>query len=178
MVTNNTETYLHYREQMDTGDVLLWRSSSLLGWAIRLFSHGTVNHASLVIKLSDWKGLVERIFLLEAAEHGIVLASASKRVQYFNGSVYWCPLKEEFNDNRSKIGGWALNEVGVKYDYASLFKQVLGRVSADAKKFFCSEYVYLAFINAGIVMTWDVDIAPQPSDVFNLGIFTSEVQLV
>jgi hypothetical protein len=59
--------------------------------------------------------------------------------------------------------------VGIPYDYQSIFHQLFGKVSADARRLFCSEYCYLAYGFTGK--------APAPADMPALGIFEQPIKL-
>ncbi len=172
---SNLKMYMQVRHIMRTGDCLLWKSNSIVGWLIRKFSKGNVNHASLVISLSEYGNLKDRRFLLEALPSGIVLRLLSRRLMNFKGKVWWYPLRDEYNDNRDRIGEWALTQVGISYDYPSLFKNIIGKVSADAHKFFCSEYAFMGWIAGGIKLKGK---APRPCDIPKLKIFKKAIRIL
>ena len=90
------KTYLKYRNQLQTGDCILWQSKSIIGWLIRRFSKANVNHASLVISMEQYEGLINRRFLLEALGPGIVLRLLSRRLMKFSGKVWWYPLQDKY----------------------------------------------------------------------------------
>jgi hypothetical protein len=138
---------------MKTGDLIEWQSDSAIGWLIRKFTGQDVNHSSLLMKFS-YSGLADRRFVLEALEDGLEFNLLSRRLDDFNGKVYWYPLKSEYDDRRDTIGSWAIMRKAehIKYDYWNLFKQVFGKVSVDAKKFFCSEFYHAAMIHAMILL--------------------------
>jgi len=167
------ELYAQHRVKMQTGDCLLWRSSSVLGWAIRLFSWAKVNHAGLVVRPNEWGLFKDRRFTLEALEGGIVLRLLSERLRDFNGKVWLYPLKDEFAVLRDEICRWALAQEGTPYDYGSLFKQVFGRVSVEMTRYFCSEFCYAAWLKAGLPVNEPK--APRPGDIPKLGIFKEPV---
>lgn len=168
--------YLKWRDDFKTGDLLLYKSNSTLGWLIRLFSRANVNHAGLVIRLAEYGDLKDRRFTLEALEGGVVLRILSRRFEKFNGQIWWYPLKNEFDYSRMSIGAWALLHVGIKYDYKSLFKLAVSRVSSDARKFFCSEYCYMAYEQCGVVDR--TEHAPRPGGLPNLGVFKEPIQIL
>jgi len=170
------DTYYKHRPMMQTGDLLLWKSRSVIGWLIRLFSSGNVNHAGLVLCLDEFAHLTDRRWTLEALEPGIVLSLISRRFEKYDGSAWWYPLKGEYNSCRHDLGEWAIEKVGTPYDYGSLFKNALGRVSADASKFFCSEYAYMAYKEVGLPV--DLEKAPRPADMPGLGIFKEPTQIL
>ena len=159
---------------MQSGDCLLWRSSSMIGWAIRLFTGHKVNHASLVIKPYKYGQLKNRRFALEALEDGVVLRLLSERLRNFDGKVWLYPLKDEFDFARPKTIDWALSMEGTPYDYKSIFKQIFARVSVDMKELFCSEFAYLAWKKGGIIKD-EVIKAPRPGDIPALGIFKDPI---
>jgi hypothetical protein len=166
--------YITYRGMMLTGDLLLWRSHSVIGWLIRLFSKAPVNHASLVLRL-NYEGLRDRRFVLEALESGIVLRLLSERLSDYKGEVHWYPLRRKFNRRRPLIRNYALIKVGTPYDFGSLFKQLITRVPSDSKKFFCSEYCFMAYRAAGLPVVSEK--APRPGDLPSLGIFKNPVRI-
>jgi hypothetical protein len=161
--------YNEVKDQFKTGDLLQWKSNSLIGWAIRWKTHSNVNHSSLVIRLAEYEGLERRRYTTEALEHGTVLNFLSRRIELHDGEVWWYPLVDEWNENRQAIGERALSMIGIPYDYGSIFKQLFGKVSADARSLFCSEYCYLSYGFTGT--------APSPADMYNLGIFKPGVKI-
>lgn len=169
--------YYGCRDSLKTGDVIQWKTYGLIGWLIRRFTKGNVNHTSLIVEVGGYEGLRERKFMLEAQGHGIVLTSLSKRLTEHKGEAYVLPLKSEFNDKRINVGNWAFQQVGIKYDYDSLFAQMSGKVWAVADKYFCSEFNYFAWKNADIPMYNPDGLAPRPCDIDSLGIFENPIVL-
>jgi len=113
------------------------------------------------------------MFVIEALEQGVILRLISERLRSFNGKVWWYPLKSEYQGARNKISKWAVEQEGTPYDYSSLFRQVFGRVSAEASLYFCSELCYFAWMEAGIPVARDK--APRPGDIPGLGIFNDPI---
>jgi len=146
--------YESVKDGMKTGDMLQWRASTLLGWAIRWKTQGqrpqyekdhgiNVNHTCMVIRLSEYEGRERRRWTQESLEHGVVLNLLSRRLETFDGEAYWYPLKPEWNEKRVAIGQMAMALMGVPYDYESILKQLISKVSTDARNLFCSEnYLY------------------------------------
>jgi hypothetical protein len=95
-----------------------------------------VNHSSLVMKLSEYEGKERRRFTTEALEHGIVLNYLSRRIEQYDGEVWWYPLKDEWNERRGAIGEMGLAFIGVPYDYQSILRQLVGKVSTDIRRLF------------------------------------------
>jgi len=141
----------------------------------------------MVIRFADYeeKNGASRRFTLEALEHGIDLHLISRRLETFRGKVYWHALQERFDDKRPLLGATALKYVGVKYDYRSLFKNILGKVSAEASKLFCSEYVYVTFTSCQFTPETDDKMllqlaegkAPTPVDMPKLGWWSDRIRV-
>lgn len=162
--------YNEVKDQMKTGDLLQWHSDSLIGWAIRSKTRSNINHSGLVLRLQEYEGLERRRFTHEALENGIVLNLVSRRLEDFDGEVYWYPLKDEWNEKRQLIGERALAFTGIKYDYSSLFTQLFSKVSANPRKLFCSEMCFLAYGFEGK--------APNPGEMLGLGIFKEGTRIL
>jgi hypothetical protein len=161
--------YMSVRHQMKTGDLLQWHSNSLIGAIIRWRTHSNVNHSSLVLRLDEYAGKEDRRWTTEALEHGTVVDLLSRRLADYDGSVWWYPLRDELEGKRKSIGEKALELIGVPYDYGSIIKQIFGRVSANARRLFCSEYCYISYGYSGK--------APTPADMPNLGIFKAPIKI-
>lgn len=143
---NDLYIYHLYRDQMKTGDMLQWSSNSLIGAAIRWKTCRNlpegwpkVNHTSLILRLKEYEGLARRAWTPEALEHGFYPNLLSRRLERFDGEVYWYPLKDEYNDMRQIYGERMTEMFGIGYDFLSLFKQLVMNVSVDVRELFCSE---------------------------------------
>lgn len=152
--------YADAREKMETGDLLLWHSDTLLGALIRL-KCGYFNHAGLVLRLPDYELKKDTRWTLEALERGAGLYHLSRRLEEHKGTCTWFPLHPLYSSRRKQIGARALEYVGTPYDFGSLFLNALGKVSADARRLFCSEYVFLSMGLEGK--------APRPDEMLSLG---------
>jgi len=167
---NDISKYIAVKDQMKTGDLLQWRSRSIIGALIRWRTKSEVNHSSLVIRLSEYEGLERRRFTQEALEHGVVLNLLSRRLAQFSGEVWWLPLKDEWNEKRQGIGEMALSYTGIPYDYQSIADQIIGKVFSDTKELFCSELCYICYGFSGKVLS--------PGEMPELEIFKEAVQIL
>ncbi len=153
--------YYSIRQFMSSGDCILWKGKGIVSRLIRLYSK--YSHASLVLRLTEFEGLKDRRFLLEALPSGIELRLLSERLKQYDGEAYWMKLKLDREDEkRTKIAEWGLKQVGKGYDYGSLFKNAVSKVNADGRRYFCSEYVYMAYREVGLV---EEQKAPRPGDI-------------
>lgn len=168
VIPKKLECYYLHRAKMQTGDLIEIRSHSFVGCAIRQVTGKHVNHTALVIRL--WQYDRDHIFILEALEHGIVLNRLSRRLAELDGKALWLALTDSFDMFRPAVGRAGLNYIGVGYDFQGVFRQLFGHVSADARNLFCSEYAYLALLDAGLPVHQKK--APQPGEMYKLGVFT------
>jgi hypothetical protein len=161
---SQTLPYKNIRNHVSTGDAILWKGNSLLARLIRLWT--PFNHASLVLRFQRYDTLEQRVFLVEALETGLELRLLSKRLEHYDGEAFWFHI-DMTEEQRTKILDFALTKCasGIPYDYESLFKNMLGRVSADAARYFCSEFVFDAWVNAGVTQYPPSGVAPRPGDI-------------
>lgn len=164
--------YLKNRHLMDTGDILQWHSKTAIGWIIRKFTKSEFNHTSIVVRPYG------RIMILEALENGVHDKPVSDRFKTFKGDVYWCKLKPEFDIYRRSIGYNAYGLIGTEYDFGSLFKQAIMRVSAEANKLFCSETAYIAIKRSSLPIPNDPKYAPRPSDIEEMGCWEPGIKIL
>jgi hypothetical protein len=165
--------YKEFRDQMRTGDLLQWSSNSLIGTAIRWRTKSEYSHSSLVIRLKEYEGLERRVFTAESLEgSGCGLKLLSRRIEEYDGKVWWFPLDPKYNSLRQAIGEAAFERMGIPYDYESLIKQLIAKVSTEAHALFCSEYCYWTYGTAGLLFDgWQKLKAPNPGEVPKLGLF-------
>jgi hypothetical protein len=169
-VTNDLALYNAARVHIQTGDMLLWKSHSLLGALIRYFSRKPENHASQAERLVGMAGV--RLFTIEALEDGVNPNYLSTRLQNFSGQVYWYALCDQWDkyDIRLEIERRLWSQVGTRYDYPSLFVNAIRHVEADDSLLFCSEAVFLALGFKGK--------APTPGELPGLKIFKDPVRIL
>jgi hypothetical protein len=171
----NLALYDEYRPFMDTGDLLSYEGEGVVPSLIRLWSRG-ISHSGMVLDLAEFRGEKYRKWTLEASSAGARMVYLSRALADYKGRVWWHPLRQEFEAARNAVGCFALEQVGVvKYDFGSLAKNAFGYVSADLRRLFCSEYVFLAWRTAGIVSGKK---APRPADLPKLGVTGEPVLIV
>jgi hypothetical protein len=178
----NLDGYFKVRNEMKTGDTILFKKKKIISWLIRLFSGGEYDHTALVVKVGGYHELIDRRFIIESVLSGVTFRGLYNKLSALKGDAYWYPLKDEYDDKREEIGNWAFSNIGVKYDVKGVFQQIFGRISADARTYFCSEYNYFAYKNVDIPMNVPLDnngkpLAPRPVDIPDLGIFKDPVKL-
>jgi hypothetical protein len=125
---------------MKTGDCILWSSDTLLGKLIQWKSGSMYNHVSMVIRFNEYD--VDRVYVIEALEHGIVLMPLSERLLKHKGTAFHFSLMN-YLDNihlRNCMAKHSLSSAGKDYDYKSLFLNIFGKVSTETSQYFCSEF--------------------------------------
>lgn len=156
--------YKNIRSQMLTGHAIVWKGKGIISSLIMKWS--PFSHASLIVRLREYKELKRRVFLVEALADGLEFRLLSERLKE-GGEAYWLPTDMTIGQ-MSKSREHALLECarGIPYDYGSLFKNIFGRVSSNARKYFCSEFVWLNWVYAGYVRTDEkILVAPRPGDL-------------
>lgn len=151
----NLEKYMECRPGMKSGDLVEFRSASTIGRMIRYFTKKDVNHSAFLFRIDEFVGLKDRVFIIEALGKGLEINALSLRLKEYEGAAYWYPLKSDYEGFRDRMSSYAfLQEAKVvekQYDYVSLFSNIFGPVSIDAKKFFCSEFYQASLIAANMM---------------------------
>ena len=170
----------HYdslRPSIKTGDLVEFASTGIIGRIIMGVTGRGASHSSLVVRLPYKDNL--RRYVIEAVGTGLEFKLLSDVLQNYAGSVIWYGLRKEYDDRRDAIGDWAFCELAQhkKYDFGGLFAQLWGRVSLDARKYFCSEFIDAAYIAEKIIPP-DPAGARRPGDFAPLGIFGAQSYLL
>jgi hypothetical protein len=169
------DLYCLHQAEINTGDIVEFRGNSLVGRAIRWVTGKDRNHSALVIRM-PFAGCVERRFIVEAIATGLELHLLSSVLEKFDGAAWWSPLLAT-DEQRDSIAGWAMVQIAENrgYDYGSLFRQAVARVSLDGRRYFCSEFVQAAMIKAAIVPEPTDGKALRPGEFDKLGCFGAPV---
>ena len=164
------------RTLIKTGDLVEFASNGIIGKSIMAVTHKGVSHSSLVVRL-PYKDSPRR-YIIEAIRTGVEFQLLSDVLKHYDGKVIWYGLRKEYDDKRDGIGEWAFNELAKhkKYDFGGVIAQLWGRVSLDSRKYYCSELIDAAYIEAGIIKP-DPKGARVPGDFVPLGIFGSQAHL-
>ncbi len=181
--------YSQYRDKIKTGDVILFSSKGdIIGWFIQKWTNSNFNHAAGVVRLEEFSGMIDRIYLVEA-KFKVCFTRLSYEINKYKGSIYWGKLRSEFDIIRPYIASSFLDDLGLTYDLKGFFENATGRAKMDSKKFFCSELWWHGILDGydKYRKEWNSDIrevenltnksltylngkAPRPSDIPNLSI--------
>jgi len=165
--------YRRNRDILQTGDFLQWSSDTALGWIIQKITKSKWNHTGLIVRFEQYD--IERVFTLEALETGVTLNPLSTRIREHKGECAVFPLQDRFDLSRDRMGSYMLRCVGIRYDFFSLIKQAVSRVSTDVERLFCSEFAGLVANRSGIPIP--LKPAPRPSDIPDFKVFDHPIYL-
>jgi len=142
-----------------TGDCLLLRSGGLVARLIEVWSY--YSHAALVLRLPFRD---ECVYVAEATLPEVELRKAEDKVRHTRVAHLFRPAGLDAS-TRSCLLKQATEVVacGVRYDVKSLVANAFGHVSADARRYFCSEFVWDMWRRCGIVAEGRK--APRPGDI-------------
>ena len=181
--------YQDLREQLKTGDLLLFRGNRLLSGVIERLSDSPYSHVAIVARWHD------RVVAFQADLRGVEVLPASTMVCKYSGKVDWWSLKQELREGpfqEEALFNTALTLLGIKYAYWRLFELglriVLGRTlnpkdaHATPDSLFCSEFVSRCYRNAAPGNLLDVDkmandACTSPADFATSGFFEQRYQL-
>ena len=165
------------RPNMRTGDLVEFSGRSLLDATIQWRTGYDVNHTAIVLcmKTADF-GAAEHVLILEATPFGVRLSRLSRRLESYRGSAFWVPLRSEWNSRRDVICAAAMSYEGRRYDYGSLARNLIGRVSAKADAMFCSELAFVALRDAGLPVG-DGPV-PVPGEISAMSIFKNSRRIL
>ncbi len=133
-------TFKDIEHEIQPGDLLLWSSRTLVSWIIRKWTDSDFSHASIALVLDNPEDGKRIVFTTEALAEGVVVSPLEARIKRYGGKCYWVPLADIPPEEERKFTRRALIMLGTDYDFGSLFSFLVGKVSMNARKFFCSEY--------------------------------------
>ena len=118
--------YATARESIRSGDLLAWRSKSLLSLVIRMVSAGSWSHVGVAWWFKD------RLFVMEAREGvGVTLRAASQTLPFDHIAI-----KADWSERAET---YAVSQLGLPYSYLDAARAGLGLKFA-AKGKICSEF--------------------------------------
>lgn len=175
MKTTTSKSYARHRNDIRTGDLILFESKDMISRMIRWKTKSTITHAAMAFWLEQPLGNL-RLFILESVLTGLSLNYLSNRVSWYlpHGDMYWHKMRPKFRENGPAAADVLLKNVGTFYDFKDLIRQAITRVTINPSKLFCSEAV--AFAWKDIAGLPDDFAAPYPSEMAGeeLGVYEKE----
>ena len=141
---NDISQYELLRDRFKTGDVIEYRGTDIIGVGIRARTGYGVNHSELVVVMQSPYTGVRRNYTHGALSGGPQPIYLSDNLSKYNGTAYYYPLKAEYERFIPDIEAEAFRNIGPKYDYPGIVKNLLGRTAVDKGLEFCSEYVQIS----------------------------------
>lgn len=157
------------RPLIRTGDALVWAGDTVLQRGIRVWQkpeNSTIglSHASMVIRPQIFDSWINRVFMIEATGLlGLHPAILSDQLVKEHGRCFHISTTLSA-EQRMKIEEAAIIDAcsGIKYDFGGCWSEIVARVSTDARKYFCSEYVAKKWMDVGYLPQGP---APRPNDL-------------
>lgn len=156
--------YSDVRDQIRTGDILLFQGTSLLSRVIRWGSRSVYSHAGFA---AWWD---QRLLVFQASSRGAEVLPASSAVDAYDGQVDWYSLRAEHRlpkEAAEQLITHAVTLLGRSYSSAGLVDlmwrmargQFRGRPDPKAcpDTLFCSQYVSYCFRMVGPDLVTDAD---------------------
>lgn len=167
--------YSDVRDQIRTGDILLFQGTSLLSRVIRWGSRSVYSHAGFA---AWWD---RRLLVFQASGRGAEVLPVSSAVDAYDGQVDWYSLRPEHRlpkEAEDQLITHAVTLLGRSYSGVGLvhlmWRMALGRFRgrADPKacpdSLFCSQYVSYCFRMVGPDLVLDTDDgSTSPADLSN-----------
>lgn len=169
-----SSTYSEVRDKMQPGDLIAFGG---MGWVSRLIKWRTrsnISHVGVVAKVNDGHG---RVMVMESTsldgKKGVQINRLNKRVEEYNGNVWWYPLSERTREKFDPLKFWEFlwAQDGKKYDYwQAPMSATLFFAKEDFGKLFCSELVAGAYEASGIIPNINAS-EITPDDLVNMRIY-------
>ena len=136
--------YEKIRPAISPGDLIAFHGVGVVSRGIAIYEYfrtrtpiqDCITHVAIA---SSGPDILDRKLMIEADEGEVNPRSISATLKSYNGRAYWYPLKDELKVLRPTFDLCCWEQVGIKYDFTNLFKNLTGNVSLDIRRFFCSE---------------------------------------
>lgn len=170
------ERYNFYRPYIETADIVEFARGNVVGWIIREKTGQWVNHTSMAFRYVLTGDEEYRISISEAVENGVQPHFLSAELRGYKGKAYLVKLLPQYAAHRNAIAHAMLSLEGVRYDYWSLIKNLLGPVRIDNKELFCSEAAQAALIKSGMLdAAFNQGRALVPGQFWMTGLYSSDL---
>jgi len=154
-----------HKDKMQTGACILWRGKSVAHKVMQLWTDLT--HASLIIRLDKYDLLKDKVFLIEAYEHGLEFNDLEEQMEGKDDDVYLFVPSELSRWNKITIFKDAFNFLAKDkgYDYFGLVYSAVAHPERNPERFFCSEFVDYIWTISGLKRKEPGRYAPWPGDI-------------
>jgi hypothetical protein len=175
--------YQQFRDQIRTGDILLFRGRYFLSGVIERLSKSPYSHVAILARWDD------RIVAFQSDHRGAELLPASRIVCMYNGDVDWWSLDDAHRPKLDEKRLWdsAFSVLGTKFGNWDLVKLatkiILGEKLSrmTPRSLFCSQYVsrMLRQASDGALdpQRHTDDLSTSPGDIARSGFFRPRQRL-
>lgn len=164
--------YDEYKDQMQTGDLLLCRGFNPLGAAIQIIKGESISHSALVLRLKEYEGTEGRRYYAGADSKGTNIQVLSRYLKTYNGEIFWYPLRPQFSNMIQEIGNRLMGMIGIDYGDLKLVQMISGLYIEEGREpesLICSEYVAMCMGIKGRV--------PTPAQLPSYGYWSDPMQI-
>lgn len=167
--------YDEYKDQMQTGDLLLCRGFNPLGAAIQVIKNESISHAAMILRLKEYEGIEGRRYYTGADGHGTNIQVLSRYLRAYNGEIFWYPLRSCYDHMRQEIGNRLMEMIGIDYGDMKLVQMIGGLKIEELQKdqvpetLICSEYIAMCMGIKGTV--------PTPAQLPGYGYWSEPIQI-
>ncbi|HRI67598.1 MAG TPA: hypothetical protein PK156_25310 [Polyangium sp.] len=161
--------YSQVRDEIEDGDVILFRGEAELSHVIAGISQSAYSHAGFVL---SW---YHRRMLLSAEMPKVLAMPLSLKVAHYKGRIDWYKLLPEGRAqlDLERLAVEALTNLGLEYGTSKLFELashfILGTNADDddccPETFVCSQYVSRCYRLAGLDLSTKSDLATVPGEI-------------
>ena len=177
--------YKNIRDELQTGDVVIFGGHYLLSKIIRFATRFPASHVATIIRDGD------RIRFVEASEgdmyperEGVIISYFSNSIPFYKGDIWIARLSDEVRKkiDSQKLYDFLLDQIGKGYDYSNmkfagldkLDKYFITYNKENWSNLFCSELVAAGLKYANIIQDQVNTSEMTPADIIKLNIFQSE----
>lgn len=166
--------YLKHRDEIRSGDLLLYSPNTTLGKIIEFKTKYEITHIGFVFRHPI---IDNHIMSLEQLENGTTLCRLSKRIQHYHekGKIYWLPLKEEYNCYRDDLLKTAILSASSTFPNRSLLSNFIAPTLVDYEKMLCSQHCFIPFEKW--ILGFTSHKKPYPGEFEKINIFRDKVLL-
>ena len=146
--------YKKYRDQIKTGDLILFKArdpiSRLISWKTNKLATNQDSkdaaHAAMACWSAGPTGTV-RLWILESVLFGTTKSYLSNRITWYmpHGDIWWFKMLPEWQGRGAEAAESLHDLIGRYYDFQDLLLQAFKRATLDPTRIYCSEYVTLGW---------------------------------
>lgn len=179
-------TYNEIRNDLKTGDIVLFAGKGLISWLIQKITNNQYSHVGMVLRIDGfdfvtiWESTIlgDTPDIFHQKKKGVQIVQLSKRIKNYKGKIAIRMLHDfEFGEEQEKIITQLRHEINnrpYEKNYLSLIKSAWdGKLGKNKKKdlssLFCSELVAEAYMRLGLIAKDQVSSEYTPADFSEQG---------